>query len=234
MRILVAEDDPKLSSSIRRVLGEAGHMADVCADGTAALSQLNATDYSLAVVGRELPGIDGLELCRRLRSRGRPVAVFMTSTSDNVQDRVLALNTGADDFLVKPYHLAELVARAQAVLRRSSAQLSLTVGVLEIDLLRHTVKLAGGPLSLTAREFSLVLHLAQRVDALVTRSDLLNEVWSNQFECESNIVDVQVSRLRTKLGEHAWMVETLRGRGYRMRAKRDAKNGFTASTQGAR
>jgi DNA-binding response OmpR family regulator len=220
MKILVAEDDRKLSSSIRRVLGEAGHMADVCADGTEALSQLNTTDYSLAVVDRELPGIDGLELCRRLRGSGRPVAVFMTSTHDSVEERVLALNTGADDFLVKPYHLAELVARAQAVLRRASAQLSLTVGALELDLVRHSVKLAGTPLALTAREFALVLHLAQHANSVVTRSDLLTQVWSNQFECESNIVDVQVSRLRTKLGEHAWMIETLRGRGYRMRATR--------------
>jgi DNA-binding response OmpR family regulator len=172
------------------------------------------------VVSATLPGEGGLELCRRLRRTGRPVPVFILAAKDDVQERVLAFNTGADDVLVKPFDITELVARVQALLRRSAGQLALAIGQLEIDIIKHAAKLAGAPLPLTAREFSLLLHLAQRNEELVTRGELLSQVWSSQFESESNIVDVQISRLRTKLGEHAWMIETLRGRGYRMRAAR--------------
>jgi DNA-binding response OmpR family regulator len=148
------------------------------------------------------------------------VAILMLTARDQVRERVLGLDAGADDYLTKPFEIEELIARVNALLRRSGAQSYVRVGPLEVDRANRCAVLDGETLDLTAREFALLLHLLHRNGQVVTRSELLSQVWSIQFDPESNVVEVHISRLRDKLGDHSWMIETVRGRGYRIRTHR--------------
>jgi DNA-binding response OmpR family regulator len=220
MKILVVEDDRKLARFLIRVLTEEGYTADACASGVDAIEQAASGVYGLVILDWMLPDVDGLETCRRLRRAGLTLPVMMLTARGEVQERVLGLKAGADDYLVKPFEVDELVARVNALVRRAQGQHQLDLGPLHIDRTRRLVLVAGREVELTARELSLLLNLALRCGQIVTRGDLLSQVWSVHFDPESNVIEAHMSRLRDKLGDHQWMIETVRGRGYRLRTQR--------------
>ncbi len=213
----MAERDQKLARFIERALCEEGYMVDWCAGGGDTITRLSAGAYDLVLLDRAIPDGGGIEVCREARARGSAIPILMLSARDAVAERVLALEAGADDWLGLPFESAELLARIRALLRRASGRMQLQLGALEIDVGEHRALVAGRALELTAREFALLLHLAHRAERVVTRDELLTQVWSIGFDPESNVVDAQIGRLRKKLGTEAWMVETVRGRGYRLR-----------------
>ena len=219
-KLLVIEDDLKLARLLTRVLQEEGYVVDGCAKGEAGLRQAASGLYDLVVLDWMLPDVDGLSLCRRLRERGASLPILMLTSRAELSERVIALDAGVDDYVVKPFEIEELVARIRALLRRIAGLGRIRVGALEMDPTKRTVTLASTPLELTAREQALLAHLARRADQVVTRSELLAHVWSTQFDPGSNLVEVHVSRLREKLGRAAWMIETVRGSGYRLRSSR--------------
>jgi DNA-binding response OmpR family regulator len=220
VKLLVIEDDLKLARLLTRVLQEEGYVVDGCAKGEQGLRQATSGLYDLIVLDWMLPDVDGLSLCRRLRERGASLPILMLTSRAELSERVIALDSGVDDYVVKPFEIEELVARIRALLRRIAGIGRIRVGALELDPTKRTVTLASTPLELTAREQALLAHLARRADQVVTRSELLAHVWSTQFDPGSNLVEVHVSRLREKLGRAAWMIETVRGSGYRLRSNR--------------
>jgi DNA-binding response OmpR family regulator len=220
VKILIVEDDLKVARFLTRVLVEEGYVVDVCARGTDALRQASTGVYSVIVLDWMLPDLDGLSVCRELRRAGAVTPILMLTARGELRERVLGLETGADDYLVKPFEVEELIARVRALLRRTSGFPRLRCGDLEIDRLGRRALLRGKPLDLSVRELSLLLHLAHHVDQVVSRSELLDQVWETKFDAGSNLVDVGVSRLRDKLGDDAWMIETVRGLGYRLRSNR--------------
>lgn len=219
MKALIVEDDAKVARFIARVLGEEGYVADLCDRGEDALRQAQAIDYDVILLDWMLPDRDGLAVCRELRRGGSVAPIIMLTARGEVRERVLGLEAGADDYIVKPFEVDELLARIQALIRRTHGFGQMHLGDLEIDRLRRLVSLAGRTLDLTAREYALLLCLAQHEGRPVARSELLTQVWATQFDPGSNLVDVQVSRLRDKLGAHAWMIDTVRGKGYRLRTE---------------
>jgi DNA-binding response OmpR family regulator len=222
VKILLAEDDRKLALFVSRVLTEEGYTVDTCATGTDALAQAKSGIYDLALLDWMLPGGDGLDVCRRLRRDGVGLPILMLTARGEVRERVMGLDAGADDYLVKPFEVDELVARVNALLRRAAGHGRLQLGALAIDPMTRAASLGGASLDLTHRELALLHHLAARNGDVVTRSELLSRVWSTQFDPESNVVEVQMSRLRDKLGDYAWMIDTVRGRGYRLRTEKPA------------
>jgi DNA-binding response OmpR family regulator len=221
VRVLVVEDDQKLARFLERVLSEEGYAVDRCSSGADAVTQADSGSYNLILLDWMIPVLDGLEVCRQIRRRGSTVPILMLTARDQVGERVLGLDAGADDYLVKPFEIEELLARVNALLRRAAGHPHLRLGALEIDRAGRRALLDGQPLELTTRELALLMHLAHRNQRVVTRSELLSQVWSLKFDPESNLVEVHISRLRDKLGKYAWMIETVRGRGYRLRAHRD-------------
>jgi DNA-binding response OmpR family regulator len=221
LRVLVVEDDQRLARFLDRVLKEEGYSVDRCVSGANAVTQMRLGIYNLVLLDWMLPDLDGLEVCRQARRAGSTVPILMLTARDQVSERVLGLDAGADDYLVKPFEVEELLARMHALLRRSTGHAQLTLGALSIDRTSRNVELDGKRLDLTARELTLLLHLAHRVGHVVTRTELLTQVWSIRFDPDSNVVEVLISRLRDKLGRHSWMIETARGRGYRLRTTRD-------------
>jgi DNA-binding response OmpR family regulator len=223
MKALVVEDDRKVALLLSRVLQEEGYIVDVCASGSDAEEQVAVLPYDIIVLDWMLPEGDGLNVCRALRrARGVAAPILMVTARGEVEERVLGLNAGADDYLVKPFHVEEFIARVRALQRRARGSVSrIAVGGLEIDRVARTVLLRGSPIDLTGREFALLALLAQRADTVVTRSELLAGVWEAHFDPGSNLVEVHISRIRDKLGDDAWRIETVRGQGYRLRHKRE-------------
>ena len=221
MKILVVEDDRKLARFLQRVLSEEGFVVDVCSTGPAALTQARTGIYDLVVLDWMIPDLDGLEVCRQLRQAGSTVPILMLTARGELPERVLGLNAGADDYLIKPFEMEEFIARINALLRRKAGHPRLRLGALEIYRDSQRVLLEGKALDLTAREFRLLLHLAHREGQVAPRTELLAQVWATQFDPESNVVEVHISRLRDKLGAHAWMIDTVRGRGYRLRTQQE-------------
>ncbi len=222
MKALVVEDDRKVARLLSRVLQEEGYVVDACASGFDAERQAAAIAYDLVVLDWMLPEGDGLSVCRALRRQGLAVPVLMLTARGEVAERVLGLEAGADDYLVKPFHVEEFVARVRALQRRARATLArISIEGLEVDRVARTVSLHGRPVELTTREFMLLALLAQRADQVVTRSELLSQVWEARFDPGSNLVEVHVSRLRDKFGDDAWRIETVRGQGYRLRSRRE-------------
>jgi DNA-binding response OmpR family regulator len=219
MKALVLEDDVKIARFVAQILREEGYAVDLCATGADALRLAELGVYALMVLDWMVPDVDGLSVCRELRRRGVVTPILMLSGRGQVSEKVLGLETGADDYLVKPFEVDELVARARALARRAVGYARIRCGELEIDRIERQVFIAGRRLSLTQREFSLLLRLAARADKVVTRTDLLGNVWEASFDSGSNILEVHVSRLRDKLGDHAAMIETVRGVGYRLRTQ---------------
>jgi two-component system, OmpR family, response regulator len=224
VRILLVEDDQRLARFLERVLAEEGYSIDRCSSGAEAVTQARSSAYDLVLLDWMIPDLDGIEVCRQIRRSGSAVPIFMLTARDQVSERVLGLDAGADDYLVKPFEVEELLARIHALLRRSGGHAQLELGRLHIDRSGRRALLDGKPLELTTRELALLLHLAHRAERVVTKSELLTQVWSINFDPESNVVEVHVSRLRDKLGTLEWMIETVRGRGYRLRTHRTEKD----------
>lgn len=223
MRILVIEDERRLASVLQKGLNEHGYATDVAHDGESALALALTEPYDLLVLDVMLPGLDGITICRELRDRGRRVPILMLTARDAVDDGVAGLDAGADDYLVKPFAFAELLARIRALLRRERAAkqpvLRLGEGELEIDLLKREVRRRGQPVELTPREFTVLEYLVRHANAVVTRTQLIDHVWALDFMPGSNVVDVYIRSLRRKLGDG--LIETVRGVGYRLRAPGD-------------
>ena len=222
MRLLVAEDDPKLAAALARGLRAEGYAVDLAASGDAALFQARVYEYDAVVLDVMLPGPDGVEVCRALRDRGRWSPVLMLTARDGVRDRIRGLDAGADDYLVKPFDFGELVARIRALLRRGAPERPaiLVAGDLELDPAARRVRLAGRPVPLTAREFAVLEYLMRRAGEVVSRADLLEHVWDQHYGGSTNVVDVYVGYLRRKLGEppEPRLLRTVRGAGYVLQA----------------
>lgn len=218
MRVLLAEDEPAAAWVVETGLREHSFDVDVCRTGRAALARAGSWEYQLVVLDVGLPDTDGFAVCRELRERGLHAPVLMLTARDAVEDRVSGLDAGADDYLVKPYEFAELLARIRALLRRPHA---LEPEILELRHLRISprrceVRSGEEIVELTAREYRLLEYLARRRGEMVSREDILDHVWAGFEEPESNIVEVYVSRLRRKLGDggRGSLIQTRRGLGY--------------------
>jgi DNA-binding response OmpR family regulator len=222
VKVLVLEDEQKVARFIVRILTEEGLAADLCATGADAAARAETGAYDLVVLDWTVPESDGITVCRDLRGAGCTLPVLMFAARGEAHDRVLALEAGADDCMVKPFEIDEVLARVRALLRRKSGFAAVRCGEIEIDRVARQAKVRGRAMSLTNREYALLLHLVHRTDRIVRRSELLSQVWGLRFDPGSNLIDVHVSRLRDKLGEHAWMIETVRGVGYRLRGRRAA------------
>ena len=221
MRILVVEDEEKMASLLARALREESHAVDVAGNGEDALWMATATPYDAIVLDVMLPGLDGLEACRRLRGRGVWTPVLILTARDAVADRVAGLDTGADDYLVKPFSFSELLARLRALARRAPAERPavLEIGDLRLDPATHRVSRGGVDVELSAKEFALLEVFMRRPGETLSRLRLLEGAWDMGYESRSNLVDVYVGYLRQKIdrpfGRRS--LETVRGVGYRLR-----------------
>ena len=222
MAILVVEDEKRVQSFVERGLTEEGYAVRVAADAAQAEAGMAAGDVDVVLLDWALPGLSGLELLRRWRDRGDVTPVVMVTARDAVDDRVAALNAGADDYVVKPFAFDELVARLRAVLRRAGARASptLTCGDLVLDPVQHKVTRAGQAIRLTAREFALLQFLMERVGEPVSRTRIVEAVWEHDYDTFSNVVEVYIRYLRRKVDEPFSypLVHTVRGVGYEVRA----------------
>jgi two-component system, OmpR family, response regulator MprA len=220
-RVLVVEDDVEIGGALRRSLALEGYDVELAGDGVAALEEADVFEPDAVVLDLGLPRLDGVEVCRRLRARG-DVPILMLTARDAVDSRVAGLDSGADDYLVKPFERTELLARVRALLRRRPPRgaASLVVGDLRLNPDRHEAFRAERLLDLTSREFELLEHLMRNERLVVSREALLEEVWGYAPFSETNTVDVFVSNLRRKLesGGEARMLHTVRGAGYVLRA----------------
>jgi two-component system, OmpR family, response regulator len=221
MRILVVEDDPKMAALLRRGLQEDGHAADVVAIGDDALWMARAVEYDAIVLDLLLPGLDGIEVCRRLRQSEVWSPVLILTARDGVEDRVAGLDAGADDYLPKPFSFAELLARLRALVRRGSPERPavLEVGDLCLDPATREVWRAGTQIHLSAKEFALLETFMRRPGDVLSRDHLLEHAWDYGYENRSNVVDVYVRYLREKIDRPFGpeLIETVRGMGYRLR-----------------
>jgi DNA-binding response OmpR family regulator len=219
MKVLVVEDDPKLGELLSRVLVDDAHSVGMAASIAAATANLTNEHYDAIVLDWMLPDGDGLSFLKRIRNEGVHTPVMMLTARGGTSDRVEALRAGADDYLVKPFDIEELLARLVAITRRSHATAN-KWGDFEIDRLRGEVRIANTPITLTKREFSLLARLAEAPDQPLSRAELLSSVWHLTFDPGSAVVEVHVSRLREKMPGNAWRIETVRGVGYRFRTSR--------------
>ncbi len=221
MRVLIVEDQPKLAALLARGLREEGHAADIAERGEDAAWMALAARYDAIVLDLMLPGIDGLETCRRLRLRGVWTPVLMLTARDAVGDRVIGLDAGADDYLTKPFSFEELLARLRALNRRTPAERPVTVevGNLRLDPAAHRVWRGQTELDLSAKEFALLELLMRRPGNVLTRGQLLEGAWDMAYERRSNIVDVYIRHLREKIDRPfgSDTIETVRGVGYRLK-----------------
>jgi two-component system, OmpR family, response regulator len=221
MRVLIVEDELRMASLIRRGLTKEGLAADVAVRGADALWMAEAHDYDAVLLDVMLPDIDGFEVCRRLRAAGVWAPVLMLTARDSVEDRVAGLDSGADDYLVKPFSFAELIARLRALARRGDGERPavLVVGDLRLDPATREVTRGSAPIQLTAKEFALLETFMRRAGEVLSRLHLLEHAWDFAYDNRSNIVDVYVRRLRRKIDEpfERRSLETVRGAGYRLR-----------------
>jgi two-component system OmpR family response regulator len=226
MRILVVEDDAKLAALLRRSLTERGQATDVAAHGEDALWMAGAHAYDVLVLDVMLPGMDGFDLCRRLREDGVWTPVLMLTARDGIADRVRGLDAGADDYLVKPFSLAELLARLRALVRRSAAERPTVLAVddLRLDPATHAVSRADVGVQLSAKEFALLELFMRRPNEVISRSELLEHGWDMAYENRSNVITVHVRTLRGKIDRPfgRTSLETVRGAGYRLRASSES------------
>lgn len=220
MRVLVIEDDKAVSTYIQTGLREGGHIVDIVADGKDGLFLATTESYDVLVMDRMLPGLDGLTIIKTLRGAGNQTPVLILSAMGEIDDRVQGLRSGGDDYLVKPFAFAELLARLEILGRRKATtgaqETKMVVGDLEIDLLSRKVSRGGKPIDLQAREFRLLEFLMKHKGQVVTRTMLLENVWDYHFDPQTNVIDVHISRLRGKVDkgfEHS-LIRTIRGAGY--------------------
>lgn len=220
-RVLIVEDDRSLRTFLEKAFREEGYHVDGAASGDEGLAAAVGGSHSCIVLDRNLPGRDGMSVLAALRANGQRTPVLLLTAQGELTERVRGLEAGADDYLPKPFDLAELLARVQALIRRAALshnELLITVGLLMIDPVRRRVTVAGRPVELTPREFALLEYLAKNAGRTLSRSRIAEAVWQYQFDSETNVVDVYVNYVRKKLGEMADGTEivTVRGVGYRM------------------
>ena len=220
MRVLLVEDNRRLSNSLKSSLTDDGYAVDVAYDGVEGQELAEMTPYDVIILDIMLPRRDGLEVCRELRNLRINTPILMLTARDAIEDRVKGLDSGADDYLVKPFAIDELHARLRALLRRESSDKTglLTIADLVLDPAAHTISRNSVPIELTAKEFALLEYLMRNPNRLITRQMVENHVWSYDYEGASNVVDVYIRRLRRKIDEHydLKLIETVRGAGYRM------------------
>jgi len=220
MRILVIEDDREAAAYLVKGLTESGHRVDLAGDGRQGLARARSDRFDAMVIDRMLPELDGLSIVAALRAAHDATPVLVLSALGDVEDRVVGLRAGCDDYLPKPFAFSELLARLEALTRRGNAETRLRVADLEIDLIARTVTRAERSLELLPREFRLLEYLMRHAGHIVTRTMLLEKVWDHHFDPQTNVIDVHVSRLRQKIDkgfEHA-LLHTVRGAGYTLRA----------------
>ena len=221
MRILLVEDDMEAASYLVKGLTESGHSVEHAADGEQGLQMAISNAYDSMIIDRMLPKRDGLSVIEELRRMGNMAPVLILSALDDVDERVIGLKAGGDDYLTKPYQLSELTARLQALTRRAQTGLQgtvLHVGDLTLDLIKHKVTRSGRNINLQPREFRLLEYLMQHTNQVVTRSMLLENVWDYHFDPQTNVIDVQISRLRSKIDKdfETPLLHTVRGAGYKL------------------
>ena len=223
MRLLVVEDEVKMAGLLRRVLEEEGYAVDVTGSGGEALWLGTENPYDAIVLDLMLPDVDGFAVCRGLRERGRWTPVLMLTARDAVRDRVAGLDAGADDYLTKPFSLAELLARLRALIRRGATERPavLRVGDLSLDPAARSVSRDGRAIELTAKEYALLECFMRHPGEVLTRTRLIEHVWDFAYEGDSNVVDVYVRYLRNKVDRPFGRdsIETVRGSGYRLRSE---------------
>jgi DNA-binding response OmpR family regulator len=221
MRILLVEDEPDAARMIAKGLREKAYAVDVVADGEAACYQASIADYDAIVLDVLLPLKDGLAVCRELRGEGATVPILMLTARDSVEARIAGLDSGADDYLTKPFDFGELLARLRALVRRGAKPLlpeRLQIADLELDTRAHRVTKRGREVSLTAREYALLEYLARRRGEVVGRAEIAEHVWDENYEPFSNVIEVYVRRLRRKLDDPGAesLIRTRRGEGYEL------------------
>ena len=218
MRILVVEDEPAAANVLAKGLREHAYAVDIAPDGSTALEQIAETDYDLVILDVLLPRINGLDLCRQLREDDAAVPVLMLTARGGLDDRVEGLDAGADDYLSKPYHFPELLARVRALLRRGPAfeRAELSIDDLVVDTRARLVARGGTAVQLTAKEYALLEYLMRRKTQVVTRGDIAEHVWDDSFDPMSNLIEVYIQRLRRKIddGHQVKLIHTRRGAGY--------------------
>ena len=223
MRILLVEDDPPMASVIVKGLREQSYAVDVAPDGEEGLYQASINDYDLIVLDVLLPYRDGYEVCRQLRARGEATPILMLTARATVEDRLTGFESGADDYLTKPFSFRELLARIHALLRRDSRLRPdvFEIEDLTIDRASHRVSRAGLPVQLTAKEYALLEYLARHAGQLVSRAEIAAHVWDDSFDPFSNTIEVYINRLRKKIdGNHSLkLLHTRRGEGYLLESR---------------
>ena len=217
MRILVVEDDPNLQRQLAKALGDAGYVVESARDGEEGHFLGDSAEFDAAVLDLGLPGMNGIEVLRKWRLAGKTLPVLILTARDLWSDKVAGIDAGADDYLAKPFHMPELLARLRALIRRSAGHADpvLRNGRLSLDTRSGAVLVEGRPVSLTAFEQRLLVYLMHRVGRVVGRTEIIEHIYAQDFDRDSNTVEVFVGRLRKKLG--ADLIETVRGQGYRLR-----------------
>ena len=222
VRVLVVEDEAAMARALKRGLEKEGYAVDTEADGDQAATriQVNHGEYDLIILDVVLPGMSGMDLCRASRRAGITLPILMLTARDSTHDKVRGLDSGADDYLVKPFDFDELLARMRTILRRPEAALPplLKVGELVLDPVARTVERAGRLITLTTKEFVLLEFLMRNAGQVLTRDQLLGHLWDEEFDSFSNVVDVHIKNLRKKIGvgDGRTLLETVRGVGYRL------------------
>jgi DNA-binding response OmpR family regulator len=218
VRILLVEDEPAAAQMLAKGLREHGYAVDLAADGEDGLEKIWINQYDLVILDVVLPRKDGFAVCQELRTAGSSVPVFMLTARDGVEDRIAGLNLGADDYLTKPYEYREVLARVQALLRRGPTTYYDVIEIddLKIELKSRTVARAGRPIELTAKEYSILECLARRQGQVLTREDLSEHAWDENYDVFSNVIEVYILRLRKKIdaGHKVKLLRTRRGEGY--------------------
>jgi heavy metal response regulator len=218
MRVFLVEDDKRIANFVAKGLRENSYAVDVAADGKDAVYQASVNDYDVIVLDVMLPVKDGFEICRELRKQNNNTPVLMLTARDAVEDKIAGLDTGADDYLTKPFEFGELLARLRALMRRKDIVRAskIVIGDLEIDTTSQKVKRGGNEISLTAKEYALLEYLAREKGKVVGRAEIAEHVWDENFDAFSNLIDVYVKRLRSKMddGFDIQLIRTRRGAGY--------------------
>lgn len=229
MRLLLVEDEPNAASMLAKGLREHAYAVDIAPDGEKALEQAYINDYDLIILDVMLPRKDGFEVCRQLRTSGTKIPIIMLTARDAVENRIEGLDAGADDYLVKPFHFRELLARVRALLRRSPSLRPdlINIADLTVDTQARQVWRASNLLELTAKEYALLEYLARRVNEVVGRADIAEHVWDEKFDPFSNLIEVYIQRVRRKVDDshQIKLIRTRRGEGYMLTSGEEDADG---------